>query len=232
MNKDDQDRISRQKSLVAARAGLRSGRQLRLQAEQAPAVPCLADALEMPPPAGGLHILQRGAVQGPVSAIIAPRRPLDPEELQRLRATGLPLIDSDFIVDEYQIPEARVDGMSSFFLECGLLEVPTLQYFLEIGREYGMEAILSCGDGAALEKALATDARITGVTGARPADLTFLLERLKMKSPERLRLLLEVIGPQEIRALCHGMIRDMADTPPDGSGGGDRKTISDGGLEI
>jgi indole-3-glycerol phosphate synthase len=87
--------------------------------------------------------------------------------LDHLRAvkvhTSIPVLRKDFIIDEYQIYEARAAGADSFLLLSGVLDVGELQYFIEIGRELGMEPLVESHNKTELEQALRTDAKIIGI---------------------------------------------------------------------
>lgn len=76
---------------------------------------------------------------------------------------NIPVLRKDFIVDEYQIWEARYLGASSFLLIAGVLDTAQLQYFIEIGRDLGMEALVESYSEEDLELALGTDAKVLGV---------------------------------------------------------------------
>jgi indole-3-glycerol phosphate synthase len=76
---------------------------------------------------------------------------------------GIPVLRKDFIIDEYQIYEARHSGADSYLLMLSLLDVAKLQYFIEIGRDLGMEALVECHSAEELDEALHTDAQIIGI---------------------------------------------------------------------
>ena len=75
----------------------------------------------------------------------------------------IPVLRKDFIVDEYQIYEARRYGASSYLLLASLLDAPMLQYFIEIGRELGMEPLVEAHNREELASILKTDAKIIGI---------------------------------------------------------------------
>lgn len=86
------------------------------------------------------------------------------EDLRSVCETvSIPVIRKDFIIDEYQIWEARSLGASSFLLLAGILDYPGLQYFIELGRELGMEPLVESHDEEQLAIALKTDAKILGI---------------------------------------------------------------------
>lgn len=78
-------------------------------------------------------------------------------------AVNIPVIRKDFILDEYQIYEARMYGAASFLLLASLLDYSMIQYFIEVGRELGMEPLVETHTEQELEQVLKTDAKIVGV---------------------------------------------------------------------
>ena len=79
------------------------------------------------------------------------------------RVTAIPILRKDFIVDPYQIYEARVAGADAVLLIAGILESSRLTEFLALTRSLGMEALVEVHDKDELEKALSVDADIIGI---------------------------------------------------------------------
>lgn len=79
------------------------------------------------------------------------------------QSVNIPVLRKDFIIDEYQIYETRRAGADSFLLIAGVLDVAQLQYFLEIGRELGMEALVETHSQEEIDLALKTDCKILGI---------------------------------------------------------------------
>lgn len=79
------------------------------------------------------------------------------------QAVKIPVLRKDFILDEYQIWQARANGASSFLLLAAALNTYEIQYFIEIGREMDMEPLVECHNEAELETVLSTDAKIVGI---------------------------------------------------------------------
>jgi indole-3-glycerol phosphate synthase len=78
-------------------------------------------------------------------------------------AVDRPILRKDFILDEYQILEARAHGADSFLLISGLLDGETLGRLLNFGRSLGMEPLVETHEIAEIEIALEADARVVGV---------------------------------------------------------------------
>jgi len=79
------------------------------------------------------------------------------------KAVSLPLLRKDFIIDPYQIYEAKTIGASAVLLICALLNTKTLAEYLEIAHSLGLSAIIETHDENEVKSALAAKARIIGV---------------------------------------------------------------------
>jgi indole-3-glycerol phosphate synthase len=75
----------------------------------------------------------------------------------------LPLLRKDFILDSYQIYEAKLLGASAVLLICALLDKKTLSYFIKIASELELAAIVETRGEREIETALAAGAGIVGV---------------------------------------------------------------------
>lgn len=78
-------------------------------------------------------------------------------------AVGLPVLRKDFIVDAWQVWEARAANADSFLLIAAALDNETLAELLALGRELGMEPLVEVHTADELERVLAAGARIIGV---------------------------------------------------------------------
>src|ERR1700723_1419873 len=79
------------------------------------------------------------------------------------KATKIPILRKDFIVDPWQVWETRAAGADSFLLIAAVLDDKTLRELLELGRELKMEALVEVHSGEELGRVLAAGARIIGV---------------------------------------------------------------------
>jgi indole-3-glycerol phosphate synthase len=86
------------------------------------------------------------------------------DDLRRARATvELPLLRKDFVVDAYQVAEARAAGADVVLLIVAALSDAELGGLLaEVGR-WGMEALVETHDAEEVGRAVAAGARIIGV---------------------------------------------------------------------
>jgi indole-3-glycerol phosphate synthase len=86
------------------------------------------------------------------------------EILARLRwETNIPLLRKDFIIDPYQILEARHAGADAVLLVSVLLDTETLKSLRLEAERYGMEALIEVHDESELQRALDAGATMIGV---------------------------------------------------------------------
>ena len=78
-------------------------------------------------------------------------------------AVSLPVLRKDFIVDRWQVWEARAAKADSFLLIAAALGDATLAELLALGRELGMEPLVEVHTDEELSRVLALGARIVGV---------------------------------------------------------------------
>lgn len=79
------------------------------------------------------------------------------------RHVALPLLRKDFILDAYQLYEARLHGADAVLLIAAALEVPVLTDLAALSRELGLEPFVEVHTDAELEKALSCDCRLIGI---------------------------------------------------------------------
>lgn len=84
--------------------------------------------------------------------------------LARIRASvAIPLLRKDFLIDEYQVVEARVAGADAILLIAEILDDATMARLLERARALGMAALVEFHDPANLPRVLAAGADLVGV---------------------------------------------------------------------
>jgi indole-3-glycerol phosphate synthase len=118
-------------------------------------------------------------------------------------AYGMPVLRKDFVVDPYQIVEARAHGADAILLIVAALADTELVEFLAVARELGMDALVETHDEAEMTRATAVGAEIIGINNR---DLkTFAIdlavtERLAPLAPSGAVLVAEsgIFGPAEM----------------------------------
>lgn len=84
--------------------------------------------------------------------------------LQQARAAcTLPVLRKDFIVDEYQIYQARAMGADAILLIAAALDVKQMQKFETLAHALGMAVLVEVHDGAELDAALQLTTPLIGV---------------------------------------------------------------------
>ena len=97
----------------------------------------------------------------------------DKKYLQEIASTvKIPVLRKDFIIDEYQIYQAKVWGASAILLICACLDVPTLTKFRELADSLGLSSLVEAHDGHEVQMAIDCGARIIGVNNRNLKDFT------------------------------------------------------------
>jgi indole-3-glycerol phosphate synthase len=113
-------------------------------------------------------------------------------------AVGLPVLRKDFIIDPWQVWEARATNADSFLLIVAALDDERLAELFALGRELGMEPLVEVHTRGELARALAAGARIIGVNNRD-------LRTLELRVETSLELI-EII-PDECIAVCESGLR-------------------------
>jgi indole-3-glycerol phosphate synthase len=79
------------------------------------------------------------------------------------QSVSIPVLRKDFILDPYQIYQARLLGAQAVLLICAILDAGKLSAFLELAGELGLSCLVEAHDAAELKQALSAGARIVGV---------------------------------------------------------------------
>lgn len=86
------------------------------------------------------------------------------DDLDAVRArVDIPILRKDFVIDEYQIYEARAHGADLILLIVAALDQATLVRFRQLVESLGMHALVEVHDEVETERAIAAGARIVGV---------------------------------------------------------------------
>ncbi len=100
------------------------------------------------------------------------------EDLREARAAcTLPVLRKDFVVDLYQLHEARAAGADAVLLIVAALEQPTLRALHEQARELGLEALIEVHDRDELARANEVGARLIGINNRDLRDFSVDVER-------------------------------------------------------
>ena len=114
----------------------------------------------------------------------------------------IPTLRKDFIIDEYQIYEAKLWGASAVLLICALLEQRTLSSFLETAKKLALDCLVEIHSEEEAKEALESGARIIGINNR---DLT------TFNVDTRLTARLKKIIPQGILTVAESGIKNADD---------------------
>jgi indole-3-glycerol phosphate synthase len=117
-------------------------------------------------------------------------------------AVSVPVLRKDFIVDPWQVWEARATNADSFLLIVAGLSDVLLAELLTLGRELGMEPLVEVHTREELTRALAADARIIGVNNRN-------LKTLEVRVETSVELIAAI--PEECIAVCESGLRTHDD---------------------
>ena len=94
---------------------------------------------------------------------------------------NLPLLRKDFIIDKYQIAQARIYGADMILLIAKALDIKSLKELSDYANELGLSVLMEIHDEEDLQKALECDVRLIGINHRN-------LETFKMDMELSLRL--------------------------------------------
>ena len=115
--------------------------------------------------------------------------------LARIRASvAIPLLRKDFLIDEYQVVEARMAGADAILLIAEILDDDQMASLLNLARRWNMAALVEFHDPVHLPRVLAAGADLVGINNrdlhrfVTDLDLTF---RLRDQIPDDVLLVSE-----------------------------------------
>jgi indole-3-glycerol phosphate synthase len=129
-----------------------------------------------------------------------------------------PILRKDFIIDEYQIVEARAAGADAILLIVAAMDDATLRHLFAACGRWGLEALVETHDADEVARAVALGARVIGVNHR---DLqTFTLDR-------DLAVRLRPQMPRETVVVAESGIRDAGDLARMGQAGIDAVLVGE-----
>lgn len=206
-------------ALDAAESLRGDGSTLGLIAEVKRASPSKGALASIPAPAELAAIYEAGGA-GAISVLTEQRRFHGSlADLDAVRArVDVPLLRKDFVVDPYQILEARAHGADLILLIVAALDDAQLRDLNALTAELGMQALVETHTAAELDRALAIDPAIVGVNARDLKTLDVDLARAAA--------LLGQIPPQ-ILAIGESAVADVADVEAYARAGADAVLVGE-----
>lgn len=133
-------------------------------------------------------------------------------------AVDLPVLRKEFVIDRYQLLEARAAGADAALLIVAALDDARLAELMSVATELGLDALVEVHDQHEAERAAAAGARLIGVNHRNLADFTIDLEL-----SSRLRPAL----PAEVVMVGESGIRSAADVARLGEAGVDAVLVGE-----
>ncbi|MCI5844637.1 MAG: indole-3-glycerol phosphate synthase TrpC [Oscillospiraceae bacterium] len=78
-------------------------------------------------------------------------------------AVSIPMLRKDFIIDTYQIDEARVMGADAILLIAAILDAETMQQFYQYATKLGLHCLFEAHNEAEMQQILDCGAKICGI---------------------------------------------------------------------
>ena len=154
-------------------SALRHADRLAIVAEVKRASPSAGSFDSVGEGAAAVESLARGYAHAGAAALSILTEPTrfggSDEDLVRAARIGVPVLRKDFVIDPYQVWQARVLGAGAVLLIARAVDEPGLRRLLGACAEAGIDALVEVHDTAELERALSLDATLIGVN-ARDLD--------------------------------------------------------------
>ncbi len=118
------------------------------------------------------------------------------------RRVNIPVIRKDFVIDEYQIYQAKAMDADAVLLICAILDDQQLKDYLALAKSLGLSALVETHDEEEMRRALASGATLIGVNNRNLKDFT-----VDINNSTRLRAMV----PPEITFVAESGIKTGSD---------------------
>ena len=118
----------------------------------------------------------------------------------------IPVLRKDFVVEEYQIYEAKVLGAGAVLLICALIEPELLKRYIQVCDTLGLSALVEAHDEKEISHAVWAGARVIGVNNRNLKDFSVDVgnsTKLRALAPKEVLFVAEsgIKGPEDIARL-------------------------------
>ena len=139
-----------------------------------------------------------------ISCLTEPKWFLGSDEIFKdiRKKVSLPMLRKDFVVDEYQIYQAKRMGANCILLIVSLLNKETLEKYINLAASLGLSALVETHDEEEIKTALSAGAKILGVNNRNLKDFSVDLNNAK-----RLRELI----PENVIYVAESGIASLSD---------------------
>ena len=139
-----------------------------------------------------------------ISCLTEPKWFLGSDEIFKdiRKKVSLPMLRKDFVVDEYQIYQAKLLGANCILLIVSLLNKETLEKYINLAKSLGLSALVETHDEEEIKTALSAGAKILGVNNRNLKDFSVDLNNAK-----RLRELI----PENVIYVAESGIASLSD---------------------
>lgn len=122
-------------------------------------------------------------------------------------AVHIPVLRKDFIIDPYQIYEAKLLGAQAVLLICALLDTETLASYIKTAEELGLSSLVEIHNEEEAKQALQVGSRVMGINNRDLKTFTVDLgvtERLRKLIPKDIITVAEsgIKSPDDIKFLA------------------------------
>jgi indole-3-glycerol phosphate synthase len=123
------------------------------------------------------------------------------------RQVGVPLLRKDFLIDAYQVDEARVAGADAVLLIARALDLPRLRGLRERAAALGLDALVEVHDEREVDLALAAGADLVGINNRDLATFTTDLGTTERLAPRLAEAGVVIVAESGI--FTHGDVRRL-----------------------